>query len=109
MEITNQEKEFIISKIPDIDYGIIPESLKLFWIESYRKEESEKIRLLSLIKDLSMESICFVKYIPEVLVKDFNTFAVGYTLGIIDGKSVTYDMKKYYRKLLTKGFDYPLT
>jgi hypothetical protein len=35
------EKKYILSKITDIKWDLIPLSLKLFWVEQYRKEKNQ--------------------------------------------------------------------
>jgi hypothetical protein len=39
--MTPAQKRFIISKIPNIKFALIPESLKAFWIGYYNKNISK--------------------------------------------------------------------
>lgn len=66
---------------------------------------SECLHQLAL---LCKKDECFVDKVPEVLQEDFNTFLIGHTLSLKENRSVTYDMRAYYKKICLKGFDYSI-
>lgn len=41
---TEEQKQFILSKITSISWEYIPESLKLFWLEIYFEEKRSQIK-----------------------------------------------------------------
>lgn len=51
---------------------------------------------------------CYVDEVPEVLQEDFKNFLVGHTLSLKENRSLTYDMRAYYKKIILHGFDYPI-
>jgi len=60
------------------------------------------------LKQLKGYSMCYVDEIPKVLMEDFNKFIVGHTLCEIEGGAVTYDIDKYYRKIMNQGISYAI-
>ena len=52
------------------------------------------------LKVLADQSQPFIDEVPEPLQRDFNEFIIGQTISTVDGRSVTYDMKKYYDKVM---------
>ncbi|MFN3753321.1 hypothetical protein [Flavobacterium sp.] len=63
---------------------------------------------MTIIKELSKSDFAFVDEIPEVLQPDFHQFIVGHTMSNLDGRTITYDMKAYYKKLMHQGTYYSI-
>ncbi|MFE3847157.1 hypothetical protein ACFX5D_04140 [Flavobacterium sp. LB3P45] len=63
---------------------------------------------MKIIEDLSKKDYAFIDEIPEILQKDFNQFIIGHTISLIENRSVTYDMKAYYSKLMKQGTSYSI-
>lgn len=60
------------------------------------------------IKNMENDPYAFVDEIPEVLQDDFKEFIIGHTISSIDGRTITYDIRAYYKKLMNKGLSYPV-
>ena len=61
------------------------------------------------IKHLANNKNCFVDEIPEILQKDSNKFIVDNGSSILNGREITYNMKAYPDKIITKeGISYPI-
>ncbi len=63
---------------------------------------------MKIISDLANKDFAFIDEIPEILQKDFNHFIIGHTISTIDNRSITYDMKAYYKKLMNEGTFYSI-
>jgi hypothetical protein len=65
---------------------------------------------LALLQDLSKKETIFLNDVPTQLKSDLQTFIVGETLTMRDGKIVIGNnlYKKWLLKLNTKGFDYEI-
>lgn len=63
---------------------------------------------MQIIEDLAKNDYAFIDEIPEILQKDFNQFIIGHTYSTIDNRSITYDMKSYYKKLMNEGTFYSI-
>jgi len=76
--------------------------------------ENLKIANITLSECLHQLSVlctkdeCFVDEVPEVLQEDFKKFLIGHTLSLKENRSITYDMRAYYKKIILHGFDYPI-
>jgi RNase adaptor protein for sRNA GlmZ degradation len=60
------------------------------------------------IKKMGDTPYAFVDEIPSVLQDDFMEFIKGHTISSIDGRTVTYDIRAYRYKLISKGISYPV-
>lgn len=58
------------------------------------------------LKKLSKQSCCFLDEIPDAIKKDYDTFIIGKTLSSVEDRIITYDVKDYIKKIMSKGFDY---
>lgn len=63
---------------------------------------------LQQVEVLASKSECFIDELPEVLKEDFNLFIRGHTISVKDNRSITYDMKMYYNKIINKGISYQI-
>jgi|GEM_PF-6344927 len=55
---------------------------------------------IAKIKSMCDAPYAFIDEIPEVLQKDFKAFNVGRGISQIDGRWVTYDLERYYHKIM---------
>ncbi|MBK8737620.1 MAG: hypothetical protein IPL98_17605 [Saprospiraceae bacterium] len=60
------------------------------------------------LKNLSNQSCSFLHEIPDAIKKDYDTFIIGKTLSSVEDRIITYDVKDYIKKIMSKGFDYPI-
>lgn len=63
---------------------------------------------LKILRELSKKDHCFIDEIADFLQEDFDNFIIGKTLSSIDNRIITYDIGDYIKKILNKGFDYPI-
>ncbi len=64
---------------------------------------------IETLKSLCDKEIVYVDEVPEILQEDFNNFIIGKTLSLSENnRSVTYDIKAYYKKIMTQGTTYPI-
>lgn len=63
---------------------------------------------MQIVDDLASKEYAFIDEIPEVLQKDFAQFIIGHTISTINNRTITYDMKLYYKKLMLEGTSYSI-
>ena len=63
---------------------------------------------MNIVEELSKKDTAFMDEIPEILQEDFKKFIIGHTVSTIENRTIVYDMKSYYKKLMNEGTFYSI-
>jgi len=77
-------------------------------LQKTKKSHLTLEQCLIIVETQSENPHAFIDQIPEVLQEDFKKFITNQTISQIDGRDITYDLKRYYKKIYFSGISYPV-